>query len=70
MALHPAYQEIIAMGPKAIGLILQELKKEPDFWFWALRYLTGVNPITDDIRGNVMAMTTAWLDWGCTRGYL
>lgn len=64
MVLHPCYQKIIAMGHKAIPLILNELKREPDFWFWALRALTGQDPVTEDIRGDLMAMTKAWLDWG------
>src|ERR1700687_2113157 len=35
-ALHPAYQEIIGMGEGAVSLLLAELKRDPDDWFWAL----------------------------------
>ena len=35
-ALHPAYQEIIGMGERAVPLLLAELKRVPDDWFWAL----------------------------------
>lgn len=70
MVLHPAYQEIIAMGHKVVPLILNQLKKKPDFWFWALRSLTGANPVTEEIRGDVIAMTKAWLDWGREHAYL
>jgi len=70
MVLHSCYQEIIAMGPKAIHLILNELKQEPDFWFWALRALTREDPVKEEIRGNVMAMREAWLDWGREHAYL
>ena len=70
MVLHPCYQEIIAMGPRAVRLILDDLKQEPDFWFWALRALTREDPVTEEIRGNVMAMREAWLDWGREHAYL
>ncbi len=69
MVLHPAYQEMIGLGPKVIPLILKELKKEPDFWFWALRSLTGVDPTTEDMHGDVMGMRNAWLNWGRENGY-
>jgi hypothetical protein len=36
MANHPAYQEIIKMGWPVVPLILQELQRKPDHWFWAL----------------------------------
>jgi len=70
MVLHPCYQEIIAMGPKVIPLILSELKCEPDFWFWALRVLAREDPVTEDVRGDLVAMTKAWLDWGSRHAYL
>lgn len=70
MVLHSAYQEIIGLGPQAIPLILNELKKEPDFWFWALRALTGEDPTTKTIRGDLEAMTDAWLSWGRKHAYL
>ena len=33
------------MGPEVIPLILAELENEPDYWFAALRELTGENPV-------------------------
>lgn len=70
MVLHPAYQEIIGVGPKVIPLILNELKKEPDFWFWALRALTGEDPTTKEMRGDLQDMSKAWLSWGYEHAYL
>lgn len=70
MVLHPAYQEIIALGRRVVPLILNQLKEKPDFWFWALRFLTGANPVTKDMRGDLMAMRKAWLDWGSEHAYL
>ncbi|MBL1153107.1 MAG: hypothetical protein HND43_10295 [Armatimonadetes bacterium] len=70
MATHPAYQEIIGMGKEALPLILRELEVQPAHWFWALRSISGENPIAPAIRGKFSDMTKAWLDWGRQRGYL
>jgi len=69
MVLHPSYQQIIGLGPKAISLILNELKNEPDFWFWALRALARANPVTDNMAGDISTMTRVWLEWGREHGY-
>jgi hypothetical protein len=68
-ALHPAYQEIIGMGKTAIPLLLAELQREPDDWFWALHAITGADPVSPNRRGNISAMTQAWLQWGHEQGY-
>jgi len=69
--LHPAYQKIIGMGEPAVPLILQALSENgPDDWFWALTAITDENPITEDMAGNMAAMTEAWLQWGRGAGYL
>ena len=60
---HPAYQEIIALGPAVVPLLLQELERAPDHWFRALHALTGADPVPDDSRGKVREMTDAWLRW-------
>ena len=69
IVLNRAYQQIIGMGKPAIALILQDLKKQPDHWFWALRSITGENPIQPDDRGRLSQMTEAWLEWGRQHGY-
>jgi hypothetical protein len=46
--LHPAYQEIIGMGPPAVPLILEELSERPNHWMWALRSITGQDPAPDN----------------------
>ena len=70
IALDPAYQQIIGMGYPAVPLVLRELEKRPDHWFWALRSITGEDPVLEDQRGNLHQMTAAWLKWGRERGYL
>ncbi len=69
VVLNTAYQQIIGMGKPAIGLILQELNQQPDHWFWALRSITGENPVQADDRGRLPQMTEAWLEWGRAHGY-
>ena len=32
---HPAYREIIALGPAAVPLLLRELEQRPNHWFVA-----------------------------------
>ena len=63
-AQHPAYGEIIAMGERAIPLILLELRERPYRWFAALRELTGENPIPPEAAGNFEEGVAAWLKWG------
>ena len=69
IVLHRAYQQIIGMGKPAIALILQDLKKQPYHWFWALQSITGENPIQPDDQGRLAQMTEAWLEWGRQHGY-
>jgi hypothetical protein len=69
-ALHPAYQRIIGMGPAAIPLILRELERRPEHWFWALTAITGVDPVPPEDAGNVRKMADAWLALGREQGYL
>lgn len=70
MVLHPAYQRIIGIGPEAVPMILRELQHRPAQWFWALRSITGEDPVDPEDAGRVRKMTEAWLDWGRKRGYL
>jgi hypothetical protein len=69
IVLNPAYQQIIGMGKPAIALILEDLKQQPEHWFWALRSITGENPIRPEDRGRLPQMTEAWLEWGRQHGY-
>lgn len=70
MVMHPCYQRIIGMGSVAIPLLLQQLRKEPDHWFWALQVITGVNPVDPEVAGEIPKMTEAWIEWGKEHGYI
>ena len=69
-AIHPAYQQIIGLGKNALPLILNELQKKEEHWFWALKAITGVDPVAVGDRGRVHAMAEAWLKWGGEQGFL
>lgn len=69
-AMHPAYQQIIGMGPVAIPWILEEMRRKPGHWFWALKAITGEDPILPEQRGRIKQMTEAWLQWGREHGYI
>jgi hypothetical protein len=68
--LHPSYQRIIGHGAAAIPFLLQDLKKKPDHWFWALGAITGENPVPEVAQGNMAAMASAWVAWGRQNGHL
>jgi hypothetical protein len=68
IAMLRPYQRIIGLGTPALPLILAEMAREPDHWFWALESITGENPVPPAAAGNVPAMTQAWLAWGQERG--
>ena len=68
MVLHPNYQQIIGLGHAALPLILAELEREPDHWFWALRAITGIDPVPREDRGNLRRMAAAWIAWGRDSG--
>lgn len=68
MVLHPAYQRIIGMGAEAVPLLLHELERKPDHWFWALHAITGADPVKSEDRGKLRKMAEAWLRWGREQG--
>lgn len=69
MADHPAYKEIIRMGEQAVPLLLEELERKPDHWFFALHMITGADPVPKEARGKLPEMARAWIEWGKEKGY-
>ena len=66
--LHPSYARIIGLGPSVVPLILRTIRDEPGDWFYALRALTGDDPVTPDMAGDLPAMTETWLHWADAKG--
>ncbi|MBI3604950.1 MAG: hypothetical protein HY202_02865 [Nitrospirae bacterium] len=69
MATNPNYQQIIGMGPAILPLLFRELEERPDHLFWALRAITGIDPVKPEERGNIKLMAKAWLQWAKEQGY-
>lgn len=65
---HPAYRQIIGMGPRALPLIIKELEERPGHWFIALREITQENPVLPEHRGIISEMTQDWLGWARDKG--
>lgn len=53
-----------------VPLILKELEKKPNYWFEALKIITGKNPVKPEEFTSYKLVTKAWLNWGIEEGYL
>ena len=65
---HPAFRQIIALGPEVVPFMLRDLEVQPSLWVWALPELTGENPVPASDGGNIRKMSDAWLQWGRAKG--
>lgn len=59
---HPAYQRIMAMGQRALPMILRELDKRLGHWFYALANI--VRKDIGDGAANLEDARQRWLEWG------
>jgi hypothetical protein len=66
---HPAYQEVIALGPPLVPFLLRDLERTHRHWFAALSAITKANPVAPEDAGNIGKMVEAWLAWGKQQGY-
>jgi hypothetical protein len=69
ISTHWAYQQIIGLGPAVLPFLFRELARTPDHWFWALRAITGQDPVREEDRGRVKRMAIAWLEWASAQGF-
>ncbi|MGB8689563.1 MAG: hypothetical protein WCD53_19790 [Microcoleus sp.] len=65
----PRVSENYWHGRPVVPLILRDLEQKPDHWFWALRAITGDNPVKSEQRGRMKLMAQAWIQWGKENGY-
>jgi hypothetical protein len=70
LVLHPCYQRIIGLGPNVVPFLVRDLAQNARPWFWALRSITGEDPVTEEIRGSQRQMIKRWIDWGQRKGML
>jgi hypothetical protein len=66
---HPAYQEIIRLGPEVVPLLLRDLADNHTHWFAALEAITAARPVPASAAGNIPQMAEAWLRWAKDSGY-
>jgi ActR/RegA family two-component response regulator len=68
--LNKNYQAIIGQGIAIVPFILEDLKRGPDHWYWALGAITGANPAESAPPGDIAAISEAWLKWGKLKGII
>jgi hypothetical protein len=67
---HPAYQELIALGPAALPFLFRDLEQTGDGHLSkALAAITGAHPVPDEDRGHVHRVAGAWLRWARETGH-
>ena len=66
---HPAFREIVAMGMRAVPLLLADLEKNGGFGFLALEEITGIDPMPGRSNVKIDETQAAWIAWGRTQGY-
>jgi hypothetical protein len=68
MMKHPSFEAILLMGEPVVPLMIRDLEKNRRYWFGALTYLTGENPITPAEAGKMDRMINSWVKWGKAKG--
>lgn len=67
---HPAYQELIALGPPALPYLFADLDRTKDGHLsQALAAITGEQPVLESDRGSISKVAAAWLTWARENGY-
>jgi hypothetical protein len=67
-ARHPAYQQIIGIGPAALPLLLTRLRDKPGHWFWALAAIAREDPAEG--ASSFDEARKIWLNWGQERNLI
>jgi hypothetical protein len=68
LVAHPAFQEIVSLGPAVIPLLLRKLENRTGHWHRALRRITGIDPVPAADRGTIAKSAEAWMKWGKEQG--
>jgi predicted DNA-binding antitoxin AbrB/MazE fold protein len=67
---HPAYRELIQLGPRALPSLLRDLEKTEDGHLSkALSDITGAQPIPPEERGHIRKIAQTWLRWAKENGH-
>ena len=68
--VNDAYGQIVAMGEEVVPMLLREVKNDNGHWFSALRWITGISPVSAELHGDHRAMRQAWIRWGIEHGHI
>lgn len=61
---HPAFSELVRLAPRVLPEIETQLRRGPTTLVWALEDAFDRRPYaSDDIVGDLEAMTTSWVVW-------
>ncbi len=60
--MHPAYQQIIGLGPDVLPFILEDVEAGELHWGWALQALTGQDAAAG--ARTLPEARDAWIQWG------
>ena len=67
---HPAYRELIALGPAALPYLFRDLEQTRDGHLSAaLARITGAQPVQPGEGGKIRMIAERWLDWARENGY-
>jgi len=67
---HPAYQELMTIGPTALPFLFRDLQQTGDGHLSkALMALTGADPVPAEDRGQIRKVADGWLRWARENGY-
>lgn len=67
---HPAYQELIGLGPPALPFLFRDLEQTGDGHLSkALATITGAHPVPAEDRGKVEKVAAVWLRWARENGW-
>jgi hypothetical protein len=70
LVAHPAYRELIAIGPAALPPLFHDLEQTHDGHLsGALAAITGAQPVPPEEGGRIRAVAERWLTWAREHGF-
>lgn len=67
---HPAYRELIALGPAALPFLFRDMQQTLDGHLSsALVAITGAQPVPPEEGGKIQKVAERWLAWAQENGY-
>ena len=64
-----SFKNIVEMGKDIVGLLIEDLEKNPNYWIPALYLILETNPIKKENEGVVSGMISDWKNWAIENGY-